>query len=121
MGKFKDLQVWRDAIDFAKAIYLATQSPGFSKDFGLSSQIQRSVVSISANIAEGDERGTAKEAVYFLNVAKASSAEVITLLHIAYQVGYLNKPLFVELEDRAEKIRATLKNLIKYRAQRPPK
>jgi four helix bundle protein len=117
MGKFKDLQVWRDAVDFAEAIYQITNRPAFSRDFGFKNQLQRAVVSISANIAEGDDRGTVKEAIYHFHVAKASSAEVISHLNIAFRIGYLDKTTFLEMEDRAEKIRASLKNLIKYRTQ----
>ena len=54
-----------------------------------------------------------KEAIYFLNVARGSSAEVITQLHIAHRVVCLTDKVFGKLEDQTEKIRASLKNLIK--------
>ncbi len=112
MGKFKNLRVWDEGIKLAANIYHITKQSLFSKDFGLSNQIQRAVVSISSNIAEGDERGSNKEKVYFFNIAKGSTAEVITQLHIAHRIGYINDESFKKLEDQAEKIRASLKNLI---------
>lgn len=115
MGNFKELRVWRDAVNMAVKIYLITREPEFAKDYGLKDQIRRSAVSISSNIAEGDERGTKKEAVRYLNMAKASSAELITQLIIACRIGYINQTTFEDLENEAEKIRASIKNLIHYR------
>ena len=115
MGKFKELRVWNDGIDLAEMIYTITRTGAFSKDFGLCDQIRRAVVSISSNIAEGDERETDRQAVYFFSVAKGSTAEVITQLHIAKRTGYIDLLTLEEIEDKAEKIRASLKNLIKAR------
>ncbi len=113
MGNFKKLRVWQDSVSLSANIYRITRKEPFSKDYGLSNQIQRAVVSIASNIAEGDERGSDKEAIYYLNVAKGSAAEVITQLHIAFKIGYINQSLLEQLEDKTEKIRASLKNLIK--------
>ena len=112
MGRFKQLRVWNESIDLAQQIYTITGIGLFAKDIGLKSQIQRAAVSISSNIAEGDERLTNKESIYFFNIAKGSAAELITQLNIAYRIGYINKKSFEELEDISEKIRASLKNLI---------
>ena len=82
---------------------------------GLRNQIQRAGVSIPSNIAEGDERKSNKEAVYFFNIAKGSAAEVITQINIAYRIGYIDEMIFTKFENQAEKVRASLKNLIKSR------
>ncbi|MBK8562097.1 MAG: four helix bundle protein [Saprospiraceae bacterium] len=112
MGNFKELRVRQDAIDLAEKIYVKTKDPIFSKDYGLKDQIQGASVSIASNIAEGDERGSNREAVHFFNIAKGSAAEVITQLHIALRIGYIDKNTFEELENQAERIRASLKKLI---------
>jgi len=112
MGEFKKLRVWEDAVNLAVGIYMLTKKEPFCKDFGLRNQIQRAAVSVASNIAEGDERKTNKEAIYFFNIAKGSVAEVITQLNIAYRIGYINKEVFDKTEDFAEKIRASLKKLI---------
>lgn len=116
MGKFKDLRVWQEAVDLAQKIYGITRFEPFSKDFGLRDQIQRASVSISSNIAEGDERGTNRESVRFFNIAKGSTAEVITQLNIAFRIGYIDQSTLDDLENTTEKIRASLKNLIKARS-----
>ncbi len=79
----------------------------------MSNQIQRAAVSIASNISEGEERTSVKENIHFLNIAKGSSAEVITQLNIALKIGYLDEKTFEKLEDQTEKIRASLRNLIK--------
>jgi four helix bundle protein len=118
MGKFKDLRVWQDSMDLVEGIYKITKRTAFSRDFGLANQIQRAAVSIASNIAEGDERGTNKEGVYFFNIAKGSCAEVITQLNIAFRIGYIDEAILSKCENQSEKIRASLKNLIKARCQK---
>jgi hypothetical protein len=70
MGKYKDLRVWQDSLDLAQKIYEITRLPGFSTDFGLINQIRRAIVSVSSNIAEGDERGSNRECIHFLTLPK---------------------------------------------------
>jgi len=120
MGNFKNLRVWQDGIKLAANIYHITKKEPFLKDYGLSNQIQRAAVSIASNIAEGEERRTNKESVHFLSIAKGSSAEVITQLHIAHKIGYIDKETFKKLEDQTEKIRATIKNLMKAKGEHNP-
>jgi four helix bundle protein len=120
MGKFKELRVWVDSMQLAENIYAATKSHPFSQDFALRNQIVRAVISISSNIAEGDERGTNRGAVYFFNVSKGSTAEVISQLNLAYRLGYLDLETMTNLENLAEKIRASLKNLIRARGGSNP-
>ncbi len=116
MGHFKELRVWQDAVGLAERIYIITRDGSFVKDFGLKDQIQRAAVSVASNIAEGDERGSQQDGIRFLHMAKGSAAELITQLNIACRIGYLNQKLFDELENEAEKVRASIKNLIQYRS-----
>lgn len=115
MANFKNLRVWQESIDLAEEIYKITNSGAFERDYGLKDQIRRAVVSVSSNIAEGNERQTNRETIYYLNIAKGPIAEVITQLTIAHRIGYIDKIHFEELENNAEKIRASMKNLIKAR------
>lgn len=58
--------------------------------FGLTNQIRRAVISVPSNIAEGFNRGSDKEFIYFLKVAKGSAAEVETQLIISKKLNYIN-------------------------------
>lgn len=63
--------------------------------FGRTGQLRRSAVSVPSNIAEGSSRGTTREFIRFLHVARGSLGELQTQLLIARDVGYLTE---VDLE-----------------------
>ena len=116
---YRDLEVWKRAKDLAVAVYKVTGEGKIAKDFGLRDQIQRSVVSVASNIAEGDERNTDKESIRFFYIAKGSLAELETQLSIAQEVGFLNKSEFVQFEKECTEIGKMLGGIIKYRKQIP--
>lgn len=116
-GKFQELNVWRRAKDLAVSIYKLTSEGNFAKDYGLRDQIRRAAVSISSNIAEGDELDTNKQAIKFFYIAKGSSAEVLTQAIIAYEIGYLSKERFIYIEIECQAISSMLAKLIQARAQ----
>lgn len=74
---FENLQAWQYGQDLAVDIYSIFRD---LRDFGFKDQIQRAVISISNNIAEGFERCSGKELVRFLYIAKASAGEVRSML-----------------------------------------
>ena len=116
-GGFKELKVWHKGKDLAVFIYKITEEGKFTKDYGLRDQIRRAAVSIASNIAEGDERETDKEAVRYFYIAKGSSAEVLTQAIIAFEIGYINKITFKEIEKRCMEISSMLSNLIQARSK----
>ncbi|MGB8657600.1 MAG: four helix bundle protein [Candidatus Zixiibacteriota bacterium] len=60
-------------------------------------QIRKSAVSISSNIAEGFERGSRKEFVQFLYIAKGSAGELRSQLVIADELGYIDEKIAKDL------------------------
>jgi four helix bundle protein len=80
-------------------MYKVTQAAPFSRDFGLRDQIRRAAVSIASNIAEGDERGSNKDAVRFLYMAKGSLAELETQIDIAHRIGYLDTSVLEDMNQ----------------------
>ncbi len=102
--QFENLIAWQKARTLTKAVYQATRQNAFAKDYGLSGQIQRAVVFIMSNIAEGFERGNRAEFHQFLSIAKSSCAEVRSQLYIALDVGYLSQPQFDELLAQAKEV-----------------
>ncbi|MCX6301426.1 MAG: four helix bundle protein [Bacteroidia bacterium] len=116
MGNFQELRVWQTAKMLAVNIYRITKSQSFSKDFGFKDQIQRSSVSIPSNIAEGDELETNKQSIKHFYIAKGSSAELLTQIIIAQEIGYLNADDANALKDECRKISVMLSKLIAARS-----
>jgi four helix bundle protein len=102
--KFEDLIAWQKARELTKEVYQISRLGAFAKDFGLAGQMQRASVSIMSNIAEGFERGGRGEFHQFLSVAKASCAEVRSLLYVALDVNYIKKNEFNKIMDRAVEV-----------------
>ncbi len=102
--RFEDLVVWQKARELTRCIYEVTRRSDFARDFGLASQIQRAAVSVMSNIAEGFERGSYKEFLQFLVIAKASCAEVRSQLYIALDIGYLTQVEFDQLMDLTHQV-----------------
>lgn len=116
MNNHRDLEVWQKSIDFAVNIYRLTEKFPSSELYGLVSQMRRSAVSISSNIAEGAARNGNKEFIQFLHVALGSASEIETQLIIAERLQYIQKDELVVHELGG--IQKMLMGLIKYlRAQ----
>lgn len=116
VGGFKDLRVWQEGKDLAVFIYKLTSGGQFSRDFGLTDQMRRSAVSISSNIAEGDQRETDKEAVRYFYFAKGSVAELLTQAIIAYEIGYLKRHDFEHVQQTCNSLAGMLARLIAARS-----
>lgn len=85
---YKDLIVWQKAVDLTEAIYDLTKDFPATEQYGLTSQMRRSAVSVASNIAEGKTRRTQKDFHNFLGVAFASAAELETQIIISKRLGY---------------------------------
>lgn len=107
---FEDLICWQRARDLAVLTYSSFKT---SRDFSFRDQIQRAVISISNNIAEGFERKSNKEFNQFLHIAKGSCGEVRSMLYIALDLGYLDKNKFKDLYNRSHEISKIISGLIK--------
>ncbi len=83
MKTYKDLTVWKKAVDLAVSVYELTDNFPKHEQYGLVSQMRRAASSVPANIAEGKLRKTDKEFQYFLYIAFGSGGELETHIEIA--------------------------------------
>ena len=88
---YRDLKVWQKAMDLVVEIYQITKKFPKEELFSLTSQIQRAVTSVPANIAEGHGRLYRPEYIRFLSIARGSLTETETHLQIAIRLGYINQ------------------------------
>ena len=76
MRNFRNYKVWQDAVGYATYVYQITSKMPYFEKKGLCDQLQRAVVSISSNIAEGS--------------AKPSDAEFVKYLYISLGIYHLH-------------------------------
>lgn len=105
---FEDLEVWRIAQAWAVNIYKVTKLFPEDERFILTSQIRRAVSSISANIAEGFGRRTAKDKLHFYTIAYGSALETKNFLHLSNKLGYISQEALNKLLDEGTSVQKLL-------------
>ena len=109
---FRNYKVWQDAVNYASKVYKVTADlPWFEKK-GLCDQLQRAVVSISSNIAEGSAKPSDNDFAHFLDMALGSAFEVETQLIISKNIGYIDTGLFDGLLEDLKEIERQINGLI---------
>lgn len=95
---YRKLTVYHKSMELVKRVYGLTELFPVSERHGLTNQIQRAVVSIPSNIAEGMGRFSNKERVHFLEIANGSLMEVMCQLELSLLLGYISQQQFDEQE-----------------------
>lgn len=85
---YRETIVWRKAMQAVDEVYRLVPRLPKEEIYGMRSQITRSAMSISANIAEGWTRETSRDKAHFLAIAQGSLAETETLLTICERQGW---------------------------------
>ena len=109
---FRNYKVWQDAVAYASKVYQVTSDMPWFEKKGLCDQLQRAVVSISSNIAEGSARPSDADFAHFLDTALGSAYEIETQLLIAKNVGYLTIELCDSLINELNEIERQINGLI---------
>ncbi len=107
------MEVWQDAREYTRQIYILARKFPAEEKFGLISQIQRAAVSIPSNIAEGCGRPFEKEQLKFYGIAYGSLMETIAQLFLAVDFGYIKEEDLNAIRPLADKISAKLSILRK--------
>ena len=109
---FRNYKVWIDAVAYASKVYQVTSDMPWFEKKGLCDQLQRAVVSISSNIAEGSARPSDADFAHFLDFSLGSAFEVETQLLIAKNVGYLDENHYNEMINKLMSIERQLNGLL---------
>ncbi len=109
---FRNYKVWQDAVDYASYIYKVTEKMPWFEKKGLCDQLQRAVVSISSNIAEGAAKPSDAEFAHFLDHSLGSAFEVETQLLISRNINYITPELYKQLLLKLQEIEKQLHGLI---------
>jgi len=108
----KNLDVWRQAIDFVARVYRITER--FPKDelYGLTNQLRRAAVSVPSNIAEGASRKPVKDRRRFYAIARSSLVEIDTQLEISIKLGLLEESGLSDVSEEINHLFALISKLI---------
>jgi four helix bundle protein len=115
---YRDLELWKSAMELALAVLKLADGPLLSRRRSLCDQISRAAVSIPSNIAEGNERGTNKDSIRFLYIARGSAAELSTQLELALGVGAITPAEHADLQAQLSKVFRLLGGMLKMRQAR---
>lgn len=96
---YRKLNVYQLSLQLVVGVYeLANKFPQNEK-YALGNQIQRAVVSVPSNIAEGMGRFSVKERMHHLEMSLGSLMEVMCQLEIAKELHYITSEE-LQLQDQ---------------------
>ena len=81
-SRFEDLPAWKDAARLYITIESLVADHAFDNHGDMRDQILRASLLVSNNIAEGFERGTTEDLLWFLYIARGSAGEVRSMLRV---------------------------------------
>jgi four helix bundle protein len=111
---YQRLDAWKIAMQLVISVYGTTKDFPKEEKFGLTSQVNRAAVSITANIAEGMARQHKKETCHFLHIARGSAYELETLINVGQKTNLLSPVKFNRLIELIDKTIKLLSGLINY-------
>ncbi|GAA4149356.1 four helix bundle protein [Chryseobacterium ginsenosidimutans] len=88
---FTEMPVWQKAMDIAEKCFHMSESLPKKEDYALTSQLRRAAQSISANIAEGFGRRTAKDKSRFYDISRGSAFETKSHLLYGNRIKYFSE------------------------------
>ncbi|MDO8621003.1 MAG: four helix bundle protein [Candidatus Levybacteria bacterium] len=112
MATYKELIVWKKAIELVKEIYLLTEKFPRSEIYGIISQMRRAAVSIPSNIAEGYGRKSPKEYAQFYSIAYGSGLELETQLIISKDLKFVKLQDFTKSDNLLTEVLKMLRSML---------
>lgn len=114
--QFTEMPVWKNAMDLAVLVHEMTQTFPKKEDYGVTSQLRRSALSVSANIAEAFGRYHHADKLNFYYGSRGSLCETLSHLTYCLRVGYIQDDRFKglncligEIWQELNKVIATLR------------
>jgi four helix bundle protein len=102
--RFETLEIWQLAREYATKVYAVTAKFPRHEDYGLKSQLNRAVNSISLNIAEGSAKSSNKAFDYHLEIALGSTYEVVAASFLAKDRAYVMDSEHDRLYDDGQRL-----------------
>ena len=87
---FEKLTVWQKSVEMVKEVYMVTKSFPKEETYGIISQIRRSALSVTCNLAEGSGKISNKDKANYTTIAFGSLMETMNLLIVSVEVEMLS-------------------------------
>jgi four helix bundle protein len=111
-NSFEEMPIWQKAMDLAVNVFKLTEKLPKKEDYGLTSQIRSSALSVAGNISEGFGRKHTRDKLNFYYDSRGSLAETKNHLIYGHQVGYFSDTEFSEYSGLVEDVWKELNFLI---------
>ena len=118
MRNFRELEVWQDARKLVKEIYILTEKLPDTERFGLVPQINKRVISIPANTAEGCAKYSQKDFVRFLQISLGSAYELESHLILYGDLNFIESGSISSAIQNTQLLQRRIASLIKYNNSR---
>jgi four helix bundle protein len=111
---FEDLEVYKAACEFRKAMYAVNRLlPGFEK-YELGSQIRRASVSLTNNMAEGHGRFHYPDQIRFFLHSRGSLEELVDDLNVCLDESYLSGDHVAKLKEQSGGVLLLINGYLRY-------
>jgi len=114
MKNYTELEVWKFARALVKSVYQLTKHFPNPEIYSLTNQINRSVISVPSNIAEGIGRQSDKETIQFLYISKGSLFELETQMYLAFDLEYISEDQLKVILEQLSSCKKLLNGFINY-------
>ena len=111
----EDLEIWKEAIELAKSIYVLVEKFPKSEEYNLKKHLKENARGFSANIAEGFYRHFPKEKLHFYSIGRGCLGEIKSDLYLSCQVypAVFEDKSFEQYLESVDKLGKKLNNFIK--------
>ena len=116
---YRQLKAWAESRDLAVSIYKLCVRRAKTIDRGLADQIRRAAISIPSNIAEGNGRGTNRDSLRFLYIARGSLCELESQIDVCLRAGLIEVEDSRSIAGQITLVGRLIGGLITYRKSRP--
>ena len=111
---FREMPVWVEAMEMAESVFRISDILPKKEDYGLTSQLRSSALSVSGNIAEAFGRYHITDKINFYYFSRGSLAETMSHLEYGTRFGYFKPEDVASIHSKLETLYESINTLIKF-------